>query len=57
MKSTDRIYKDIVQNETEDFTGDFNGIIGNVTSYRRYKFNQSKELQRKLNEFEFISGI
>jgi hypothetical protein len=50
-------YKDIRYYEPKDFTtGDFNGIIGNV--YQITDTNQSvKELQeKKLNEFEFISG-
>ena len=58
MKSTDRIIKDIRYYEIKpkDFTGDFNGIIGNVYQITDDTNSIGQRIARKLNEFEFISG-
>lgn len=58
MKSTDRIIKDIRYYEIKpkDFTGDFNGIIGNVYQITDDTNSIGQRITRKLNEFKFISG-
>ena len=58
MKSTNRIIKDIRYTEVKpkDFTGDFNGIIGNVYHITEETDSIGQRIARKLNEWEFISG-
>ncbi len=58
MKSTDRIIKDIRYYEIKpkDFTGDFNGIIGNVYHITEDTNSIGQRIARKLNEYKFISG-
>jgi hypothetical protein len=58
MKSTDRIIKDIRYYEIKpkDFTGDFNGIIGNVYQITNGTNSIGQRIARKLNKSEFISG-
>jgi hypothetical protein len=58
MKLTDRIIKDIRYYEIKpkDFTGDFNGVIGNVYQITNDTNSIGQRIARKLNECEFISG-
>jgi hypothetical protein len=58
MKSTDRIIKDIRYYEIKpkDFTGDFNGTIGNVYHITEDTNSIGQRIARKLNEWKFISG-
>jgi hypothetical protein len=51
-------YKDIRYYEIKpkDFTGDFNGIIGNVYQITNGTNSIGQRIARKLNKCEFISG-
>lgn len=58
MKPNDRIIKDIRYYEIKpkDFTGDFNGIIGNVYHITEDTNSIGQRIARKLNQCKFISG-
>ena len=58
MQSTERIIKDIryCEIKPKDFTGDFNGIIGNVYHVTEDTNSIGQRIARKLNELKFISG-
>ncbi|QIH37299.1 hypothetical protein G7A72_00025 [Flavobacterium sp. Sr18] len=58
MKSRERVIKDIrfYKIKQKDFTGDFNGIIGNVYHITEDTNSIGQRIARKLNELQFISG-
>jgi hypothetical protein len=59
MTKTDRVIRDIRYYEIkpENYGGKFDGIIGNIYSNSRDTKYIGQRIARKLNEFEFVSGI